>query len=491
VSATRAARRLWACAFIALATASAAEEAEERPGLRGRIDLRRKVEQQDEVIRSQAEQIQRLEDRLRAIEDQQADTGARAVHETTENMTRPEPTPEQATEHLPNTGHAITQNRFGQLRLRLYTYVRYLNQKWLKENFTDSFGRTSELDLRQDVQLNKVKLETYGWVLAEKLRYVLYAWTSNASQGQGAQVVLAGNLRYELDPKLAVAGGITSLPGVRTTSHQFPFWLTVDNRMIADEFFRPSYTSGVWAFGELIPGLEYFAMLGNNLSILGVDAGQLDDRLDTFSTTLSWEPTDDYGRAFGDYEWHSTPSTRFAIHYTHSTEDRQGQPDDDDFDNSQIRLSDGNNIFQPIWFSPGTQIEQVRYQMASFDTGIKYQGLSLEAEYYYRYLSDLRGTLIGALPFSHRDDHGFQVQGSAMLLKEILQLYVGGSKIFGQYGDPWDTSVGLNWFPFRTQSFRWNNELRYLYNSPVGGIAYPYLVGGRGVMFQSNVELAF
>ena len=161
------------------------------------------------------------------------------------------------------------------------------------------------------------------------------------------------------------------------------------------------------------------------------------------------------------------------------------------FDNVQIRISDGNNVFQPSLFSAGTQIEQLRYQMASIDAGIKWQGFSLEGEYYYRYLSDFRGTLIGALPFSHRNDHGFQLLGSAMLLKEILQFYLGGSKVFGQYGDPWDTAIGLNWFPFHNQTFRWNNELRYLYHSPVGGIAYPYLVGGTGWLFQSNVELAF
>ena len=31
----------------------------------------------------------------------------------------------------------------------------------------------------------------------------------------------------------------------------------------------------------------------------------------------------------------------------------------------------------------------------------------------------------------------------------------------------------------------------YLHDSPVGGIAYPYTVGGRGVVFHSNFEVAF
>jgi hypothetical protein len=304
-------------------------------------------------------------------------------------------------------------------------------------------------------------------------------------------VVVAGNLRYEFDPRFALAGGITSLPGVRTTSHQFPFWLGVDNRLIADEFFRPSYTSGIWAFGEVLPGVEYFAMLGNNLSTLGVDAGQLDDTLDTVSATVSWEPTDDYGRPFGDFDWHGTPSTRFALHYTHSTETSQGQPDTDAFDNTQIRLSDGNVIFESDLFGPGVQIRQARYQMASFDAGVKYRGFSLEGEYYYRHVDEFRGPAIDTLGFDALDDHGFQLQASAMILRERLQLYLGGSKIYGEYGDPWDSRIGLNWFPFRNQSFRWNNEVGYYDDGPVGGLAYPYQVGANGVIFQSNVELAF
>ena len=60
----------------------------------------------------------------------------------------------------------------------------------------------------------------------------------------------------------------------------------MDNRTIADEFFRGSYTFGVWVRGELVDGLAYAAMLGDNLSILGVDAKQLDNDLSTVSAAV-------------------------------------------------------------------------------------------------------------------------------------------------------------------------------------------------------------
>ena len=61
--------------------------------------------------------------------------------------------------------------------------------------------------------------------------------------------MVAGNLTYTFNPHLTVGGGINSLPGVRTTEGTFPYWLGVDSRHIADEYFRPSYTTGLWARG--------------------------------------------------------------------------------------------------------------------------------------------------------------------------------------------------------------------------------------------------
>ena len=49
---------------------------------------------------------------------------------------------------------------------------------------------------RQDVQLQKFFAPFSGWFLTPKMRYYLYVWSSNASQGDPAQVVGAGNLTW-------------------------------------------------------------------------------------------------------------------------------------------------------------------------------------------------------------------------------------------------------------------------------------------------------
>ena len=394
--------------------------------------------------------------------------------------------------YVPGRGFNIVKQDWGDVNFRLYSYIRYLNQIALEDSLTNSFDKTSLIDKRQDIQINKVVAYFFGWFLDKKFRYMGYVWSANTSQGLAAQVVVAGFLNYNLNKHFKFGLGINSLPSTRSTIGNFPFWLGVDNRLIADEFFRGSFTTGAWVDGEIIPGLDYKVMLGNNLSQLGVDAGQLDNVFDTWCFTLAWMPTTGefgFNTAFGDYDNHQTPATRFAAHFTTSTENRQSQPGADDPDNVQVRLSDGSIIFTPSLFGDGILVTDVNYNMFAFDAGVKYNGFSLEGEYFLRTLNDFRGTGVENLSFSELTDNGFQLQASSMVIDKTLQLYLSGSKIFGDYGNPWDGRFGANWYMFDNQAVRLNGEVIYLNNSPVGALSLPYTVGGKGPVFHLNLEL--
>jgi len=168
-----------------------------------------------------------------------------------------------------------------------------------------------------------------------------------------------------------------ALPSTRSTNSTFPNWLKNDHRTIADEFFRGSYTTGIFANGELVPGLNYRVMLGNNLSQLGVNASELDADLSTFSGALWWMPTTgEYGPGggLGDFEHHDEVATLFGIHYTFSNEDAQGQSDTEGFENTQLRLSDGTLIFSEEPFPDGGIVRKVDYQMVAVNGGFKYRG---------------------------------------------------------------------------------------------------------------------
>ena len=191
------------------------------------------------------------------------------------------------------------------------------------------------------------------------------------------------------------------------------------------------YTSGIFARGEIAKGLRYTVMWGDNLSQLGVDAGQLGNNMSAVSGSLVWMPTTgEFGatNGFGDFEGHDTVATRLGFHYTRSDEDRQEQPGTEAPDNSQIRLSDGNIVFAPGLFGPGINVTDVFYQMESLDAGVKHRGFALEGEDHWRRLSNFRGTAIAGLPFDHLTDTGFQLQASAMVVPKTAQLYLSGPR---------------------------------------------------------------
>lgn len=394
--------------------------------------------------------------------------------------------------HIPNLGFLLVDDEKGQMYFRLFSYGRYLNQRGLDETYVDAFGNTNTVDRRQDIQLNKFFAPFSGWFLTPKMRYYLYVWSSNASQGDPAQVVGGGNLSWVFNPKFSVGVGITSLPSVRSTEGQFPYWLSVDARLIADEFFRGSYTTGVWVKGDLHPTVKYMAMVANNLSTLGVSAAQLDNKMDTQSFALQWMPTTaEFGPlgAFGDFEGHQEVATRLGIHYTHSLEEKQSQPGTEGIENSQIRLTDGSVIFTPNLFGPGITVDEVDYRMMSVDAGVKFKGLSLEGEFYSRWLSRFSGANTSGI--ANINDHGYQLQASAMAIPKTLQLYAGTSQVFGRYGDQWEFRLGENFYPVKERGIRLNGEFIYVNRSPVGYTAYPMPVGAKGPIFHLNLELNF
>jgi hypothetical protein len=78
-----------------------------------------------------------------------------------------------------------------------------------------------------------------------------------------------------------------------------------------------------------------------------------------------------------------------------------------------------------------------------------------------------------------------------MVIPKKLQLYLSGSKIYGEYGDPYDIALGFNYFPFERRDLRVNVMGLWVRNSPVGYTAYPVPVGGNGFTFVSDFSLAF
>jgi hypothetical protein len=127
--------------------------------------------------------------------------------------------------------------------------------------------------------------------------------------------------------------------------------------------------------------------------------------------------------------------------------------------------------------------------MVSVDAGVKRKGLALEAEYYWRHLSNYSGT--GTAGIGDISDHGFQVQSSAMPVPQTVQVYLSGAAIRGRYGNSSELRAGANWYLARERGLRLNAEWIHLNRCPVGYAAVPYPVGGHGNIFHMNLEMNF
>jgi hypothetical protein len=351
----------------------------------------------------------------------------------------PETTKPKPLSHIPNVGFLLFASDEAEIYFRLFTYGRYLNQRNLDPTYVDAFGNEKTIQLRQDIQLQKFFAPFSGWFLTPKMRYYLYVWSSNPSQGDPAQVVGAGNITWNFNRFVSVGVGITSLPTVRSTEGQFPYWLGVDDRLIADEFFRGSYTSGVWLKGEFHTKVKYMAMFANNLSTLGVSASQIDNRMDTQSFSVQWLPTTgEFGEwnGFGDYDAHEKLATRIGVHYSHSLEEKQSQPGTEGIENSQIRLTDGSVIFTPNLFGPGITVNEVDYRMSSVDAGVKYKGMALEGEYYWRWLSNFTGSTPAASPTS--TTRAISCRRRRWPFPRLFSCTSAPRRCSADYGDQWE-----------------------------------------------------
>lgn len=395
-----------------------------------------------------------------------------------------------AEQHIPGMGFRLVTKEEGTLNFATYVTTRYLNQQGMKSSYTDDFGRTFNLKKRNDVQFQKVMLYFKGWLYNPKFRYLLYCWTSGSNIGQDGSIVIAGNVQYKLTDYLDLGVGVGGLPTSRSMIGNWPHWLRQDARPMGEEFFRGSFTTGVWAQGKITKGLFYKTMVGNNLSQLGIDAGQLDDQFDTWSTALLWK-TENYGRLapYGDFEKVQTPAFTLGASYTRSDENRESQPGIEAPENTQLRLSDGTRIFFANTIADSSSVHAAKYRMASFNGGLKFKGFSLDGEYFMRWLSDFKAD--GPLPFAELFDQGFTVQASAMIINKTLMLYSTGSYINGEYGNPWEITAGLNWYPQKNRTLRLNTEVITVERSPVGYLSYPTVVGATGTVFMMNLELFY
>lgn len=373
-------------------------------------------------------------------------------------------------EFNPGRGFTVAKGEHGELNFSGYMVARYLNQFPGEQSATDHLGRPIVVMPRNDFQFHRVMLFSQGWLFSPKFLYSTFLWTVQDTN----QVAVGGALYYNFGKYMTLGGGWNAYPGTMSLQGSHPYWESYD-RVMADEFFRPYFSQGVFAKGNLLPKLEYRWMIGNNNSNLDVPAVKLDREL-SGGAALTWLPTTgEFGPrgGFGDFENHQNLATRFNLAYTYSPEERQAAVGTA-AGNTTLRLSDSLNVFDTGALVNGVTIESTRYQLVSASAGMKYHGLWIQGEGYGRLLDKFVAD--GKLPVGDIRDSGFYVQAADMIVPKRFELYAGTSYIFGQYGNSKEFLAGGNYYPWNTRNIRMNLQLINVDHSPVSS-TFGFYVG--------------
>ena len=393
-------------------------------------------------------------------------------------------------EFTPGRGFLVGKGSLGSLSISGYGLLRWIDQTPAEQTFTDHLGNVRTVDGRNDIYPHRVMVFFMGYVGSPKLVYAITLWTVNATD----QRALFVNIGYQFSRKFSLYGGFNGNPGTRSLQGSHPFWLGND-RVMADEFFRPFFGSGIWAQGELVPGFWYNAMLSTSSSALGVKTTQLDRSYST-GASVWWMPTTgEFGPrgAYGDWEQHEKVATRFGISTVRSPEQRFTDSLTGVSGNTTIRLADSVNVFEAGALAPGVTVDRVDYRILSFDAGVKYRGFFLQAEYYNRWLDNFQ--VDGPLPVGQIHDTGFYVQAAFYPIPKKLEVYGATSQIYGDkdagFANSSEYLAGANFYPFNTRNHRLNVQVIDVNRSPVSS-SFGYYIGGQnGTTFAAAFSVFF
>src|SRR5262245_13444177 len=375
------------------------------------------------------------------------------------------------------------------LKFNINTQIRYLNTLDSDDAYTDHLGVTREVHRRNDITVNRAMFILGGYVFDQRARYSFTVWTSAGA----ASIIVASNIGWSFTRALTITGGYTGIPGSRSLVNTFPFFTSTD-RSMADNFFRPGFTQGAWANGELGHGLNYLAFVGNGLNTLNISANKIDTHL-LVSGSAWWEPLGPYGEPgksrnmYDDYFASKKVRIRVGSAFTRSREDRFSNLDQSSPENTSLYNSDGVLTFSTGAFAPGITVDNALYRMWALDGGIKWNGLAVNGQYFMRWLNDFVAD--GPLPLASTFDRGFELTAGYFVVPKELQFYGRGSRVFGQFKNSSEYGVGARWYFVPTERLWLNAELLRVNHAPYSGAFTPYTAGMNGWTPMVQTVLAF
>lgn len=347
---------------------------------------------------------------------------------------------------------------------------------------TAASGTPIRVSRREDFEIERARLEFRGTFADPRLHF--YINIDGDTDGDHDLSFHDFWFNFELSKALDLYIGKAFVPGSREWLEGSTGTHMID-RSMATVFFAPERSVGVWAQGEPMDGFHYRAMLGDGFRSTDLNSKEINDK-PMVAASLWWEPLGAFGKGYADIKSEDEVRLRIGSSVTYSQQSG--------FNSSGRQLAESNFLV----LDDGTQLTALNVDhfdvtVLAADAALKYQGLSVHGEAYYRWIENIgmTGASPANFPFDSNRAYGGYVAAGYMLVRERLELVTRVSSIMGDFKDTSEYGVGLNYYIDGSHRKKASFDVTSIDGSPVSSSGPNYRVGDDGLLFRAQVQLAF
>ena len=351
-------------------------------------------------------------------------------------------------------------------------------------SWTDNAGVTRPIRNRNIWDIERARIVFSGHAVDRRLTYFLQL--DGDTDGRHAVDFFDYWWAWKFGERFRVQVGKRKVPASRQWLLSARHTRFVD-RPMANDFFRPDRTIGVFGAGRMGDHLHYQVMVGNGYRTTNLPNSE-SDGLFSYAASGRWEPCGAFGRQLADYGWSCRPLLQLGQSFVFSPQ-RGTAPAKPLGEADFLRLTDGTRLADTGALVPGVTVNRADLYFYGVDGALKWRGWSLNAELFLRWIQDLRGD--GPLPLGKLFQRGYYVEGGRFLVAKRLDVNFRYSQVSGLFGNASEYALGCNWYPLDTPRLKLSFDATRLDGSPLNNNASDILVGDEGTLFRSQFQAEY
>ena len=353
-----------------------------------------------------------------------------------------------------------------------------------EENWTDNAGVMRPVSNRNVFDSERARLTLRGFAGDPRLTYFLQL--DGDTDGFHTVDFFDYWWAWQLTDRFQIQMGKRKVPASRQ-------WLLgarrtrFIDRPMANDFFRPDRTVGIFGVGKFAEHGHYEVMVGNGYRTANLPEAVTDNQF-TFAATSFLDPAGNFGGQVVDFDGRSDALWRIghSMVYSPQASNESGIPlDESDF----LRLADGTRLTDTGALAPGVTVSQFVLWFYGVDLAWKYRGWSANSEVFVRWIDNLKAD--GTLPTENIVQQGIYAEGGRFLVPEVFDVNVRYSYVGGDFGNGSEYSAGFNWYPLGKPTVKVSFDVTQLDGSPLQNRTSDILVGDDGTLFRTQFQAEF